>query len=189
MYGVLHGYEITLRNAMHDRLMKHFGRDDWYSAAKLNKTHLEMVAKAQADASFGRTSGWPIPVGKVVAELSLGFWTGLIAAGYEQSLWQSCLRKAFPSITIPRKKAYPLLNDIKSVRNRVAHHERILGSNGTLYAGLHPIRRTELTLRPQSILDCIAWICPRTSQWVRETAQFDTCLQILTADRIKHVSF
>lgn len=189
LYGILHGYEIAFRNAMHDRLVKHFGREDWYSRATLKQGHIDMVGRAQRDAVFGCAPGSPVPVGKVVAELNLGFWTGLIASGYEQTLWHPCLRKAFPNITLPRKKAYPLLSDIKSIRNRVAHHERVLGSNGALYAGLHPIHRTELTLHPESILDCIAWICPKTSQWVRTTAQFDNCLRILESPPVKSIRF
>jgi hypothetical protein len=174
---------------MHDRLVEHFGREEWFSRASLKQSHMDSIVKAQADAAFGRTPDSPTPVGKVVAELNLGFWTGLIAGGYEQTLWHPCLRKAFPNITLPRKKAYPLLSDIKSIRNRVAHHERVLGSNGSLYAGLHPIHRTELTLRPESILGCIAWICPKTSDWVRATTQFDNCLKLLESPSIKSVRF
>lgn len=120
-----------------------------------------MVRESQAGAVLGyATSSGPVPVGRVVAGLSLGFWTGLIAARYEQSLWKPCLKYAFPNNTLPRKAVYTLLSDIKSIRNRVARHDRILGSHGNLYAGLHPIHRTELTLRPKKILGCIDWICP-----------------------------
>ena len=190
LYGVLHGYEITLQNAMHDRLTQHFGQEDWYSQANLSQKHAEMVEKAIGGvAGDACLAGASIPTGKVVAELGLGFWTGLIAAGYEQSLWGPCLRKAFPNSAVPRWRVFTLLNDIKSVRNRVAHHERILGSHGTLYAGLHPIHRTELTLHPQAILDCVGWICPDTSGWIRATCRFDDCISMLNSDPLKTVRF
>ena len=189
LYGILHGYEIALRNAMHDRLKEYFGQEDWYLRANLKPNHMDTVRRAQKEAAVGQMDGAPAPVGKVVAELGLGFWTGLAAAGYEQSLWTPCLRKAFPNITLPRKKAFPLLSDIRSVRNRVAHHERILGSNGTLYAGLHPIHRTELRLRPESILGCVAWICPQTSEWIGITARFQNCLDILGSDEVRTTRF
>jgi hypothetical protein len=189
LYGVLHGYEITLRNAMHNRLVGYFGREDWYRRAKLNPTHEGMVRDAEATALRGHANRYSgsVPIGKVVAELGLGFWTGMAAGGYEQSLWQPCLRQAFPNTKLSRKAAHSLLSDIKQVRNRVAHHERVLGSNGVLYAGLHPIHRTELTLRPDRILDCVAWICPVTSDWIRATAQFENCMELL--DSIKSVRF
>jgi hypothetical protein len=120
LYGVLHGYEITLRNAMHDRLKEHFARDDWYTRANLSPVHIRMVQETQDEAERGHPAGSTVPVGKIVAGLSLGFWTGLIAARYEQSLWQPCLRKAFPNTAVSRARAYPVLNDIKRVRNRVA---------------------------------------------------------------------
>jgi hypothetical protein len=188
-YGVLHGYEIAFRNAMHERLTERFGRTDWYAQAELQPVHQNMISKAKADATRAHRSGSTVPVGKVVAELGLGFWTGLVAAHYEQALWKTCLRKAFPCMRLSRKEAYPLLSDIKSVRNRVAHHERILGSKGALYAGLHPIHRTELTLRPEAILECVGWICPTTSGWIRKATKFEDCLLLLNSPEVKKIGF
>lgn len=190
LYGALHGYEIALRNAMHDRLRQHFGRDDWYRAAGLKFTHAEMVERAKHEALIGWPAGsGDAPVSKVVAELNLGFWTGLIAAGYEQSLWKPCLWKAFPNVKISRSRAHQLLSDIKSIRNRVAHHERVLGSKGTLYAGLHPIHRTELTLRPEVIMGCISWICSETAGWVSATSGIDGCITLLDSPAMKEMQF
>jgi hypothetical protein len=190
LYGALHGYEITLRNAMHDRLRHHFGRDAWYEKAELTPYHSDMVEKAKVEAAVG----WPVgkaepPVSKVVAELNLGFWTGLIAGCYEQSLWQTCLVKAFPNAKVSRSKAHPLFSDIKSIRNRVAHHERVLGSNGTLYAGLHPIHRTELTLRPERVLECIGWVCNETAAWVSTTSGIESCITLLDSPVMKELQF
>jgi hypothetical protein len=174
LYGALHGYEIAFRNSMHDQLKAYFGQENWYDAAPLDGTHRDMVANAGSNCGTAY-----VPVGKIIAELPLGFWTGLVAARYEQSLWVPCLRKAFPNSTMPRAKRYPVLCDIKALRNRVAHHERILGRKERLYAGLHPIHRTELSLPPETVPDCIEWICKDTAQWVRTAAQFQNCLTLL----------
>lgn len=157
----------------------------------LSHNHVDMVEKAKADAACGRATapGVPVPVGKVVAELRLGFWTGLVAAGYEQSLWHPCLKKAFPNSTLQRKEVYRFLDNVKSVRNRVAHHERILGSHGSIYAGLDPFRRTELKLHPEAILNCVAWICPATSNWIRATTRFEDCPAILGSAQVKDLHF
>lgn len=189
LYGVLHGYEIALRNALHDRLADHFGQDDWYTLAPLKNNHLAMINQAKADAALSCASTGLIPVSKVIAELRLGFWTGLVAGPYETDLWDPCLKKAFPNSSLPRNKIYLLLNDIKRVRNRVAHHERILGSRGSLYAGLHPFYRTELKLNPKAILDCVTWICPETSDWIRATNRFKDCLAILSSSQVKDLRF
>jgi hypothetical protein len=174
LYGVLHGYEITFRNSMHDHLKNHYGTESWYDTAPLDGTHRDMVDKAKGQSGSGHLSA-----GKIIAELPLGFWTGLVAARYEQLLWLPCLRKAFPNSRMSRGKLYPVLCDIKALRNRVAHHERILGRSGRLYAGLHPIHRTELLLEPELVLECIGWICKDTAQWVRVATQFETCLTLL----------
>jgi hypothetical protein len=185
LHGVLHGYEIVLRNAMHDQLKAHFHQENWYDRAPLESTQLDMVTKAEQNCG----GAVYVPVGKVIAELSLGFWTGLTAARYEQSLWVPCLRRAFPNVKLPRQRMHASLNDIKSLRNRIAHHERILTGNGKLYAGLHPNRRTELALPPETVPNCIGWICQDTADWIKTTSGFQNCLTLLNCPLVKNVNF
>ena len=184
LYGVLHGYEIVLRNAMHDQLKAYFSQENWYDKAPLESTQLDMVKRAEENCGSAY-----VPFGKVIAELSLGFWTGLTAARYEQSLWVPCLRRAFPNVKLPRPRMHALLNDIKSLRNRIAHHERILTGHGKLYAGLHPFHRTELALPPETVPNCIGWICQDTANWVKTTAGFQDCLTLLNCALVKNVKF
>ncbi|MFI7587870.1 hypothetical protein ACIB24_12420 [Spongisporangium articulatum] len=62
--------------------------------------------------------------GKVMAELSLGFWRSLTANPREQSLWIRYLRHAYPEGT-DRREVDEMLQRINTLRNRIAHHEPV----------------------------------------------------------------
>jgi len=65
----------------------------------------------------------PAP-GRLVAELPLGFWVGLFANAYDQTLWRTDLHRLFK----PRPKRQQLhdnLDRLRTLRNRIAHHEPI----------------------------------------------------------------
>lgn len=62
----------------------------------------------------------------MVAELNFGFWKFLLAKRYEATLWTGHLRHAFPNLR-PQRRAtvYRALDELHTVRNRIAHHEPI----------------------------------------------------------------
>lgn len=63
---------------------------------------------------------------QVVSELSLGFWVLLYSRRYEMKLWRAGLSQMFSSTNhFSRGDVYSALIRIKSLRNRIAHHEPI----------------------------------------------------------------
>src|ERR1700694_4376445 len=116
-----------------------------------------MLAEAQGKMIQGRGSS---SVGKLVAELSFGFWTGLVGRQYEQTLWVPGLYRAFPNATrivtagpegskkvkLKRSQIAERLDAIRKLRNRIAHHE--------------PIWDLGLQDRYREIIEAISWICP-----------------------------
>jgi hypothetical protein len=62
--------------------------------------------------------------GKVVAELSFGFWRYLTSSAHEKSLWVPFLHTAYPPGTA-RKDVDRRISRLNELRNRVAHHEPI----------------------------------------------------------------
>ncbi|MCU1302809.1 MAG: hypothetical protein JWQ87_3093 [Candidatus Sulfotelmatobacter sp.] len=180
LYGVLHGYEVTLRNSMHDQLTHYYGQANWYDTAPLEQWHM-----AQIDEAENKCKSGPVTPGKIIAELSLAFWTGLAAQRYEKNVWVPCLRKAFHNKTANRVDMHRTLQEIQDLRNRVAHHERILGSKGRLYIGLHHRTRHECFIRPELIFNTVCWICADTAAWVQTTARFQECLAILDSEPAK----
>jgi hypothetical protein len=181
LFGFLHGYEIALRNSMHDQLTHFYGQPNWYDKAPLDQWHTQKIDEAEERCGPG-----PVTPSRVVAELTLAFWTGLIATRYEQDLWTPCLRKAFPNLNKPsRSHTHRTLQDIQDLRNRIAHHERILGCKGQLYIGLHSVRRTERFINPEAILKCVCYICNDTAVWLSRAARFDECTSILNSEPAK----
>lgn len=66
-----------------------------------------------------------VPDGKVVAELTLGFWKRLYSADYEQELWRTALKRTFPNKSLKRAQVASQLEIIVQMRNRLAHHEAV----------------------------------------------------------------
>jgi hypothetical protein len=81
-----------------------------------------------------RTAGTGAPVGKVIAELTFGFWPNLISKHFHP-LWSASLHKAFPYAHVPRRDVHFRLEVIRRLRNRIAHHEPILTSKNKVYTG------------------------------------------------------
>ena len=111
LHGVLHGHEITVRNAMDAQLRLHYQRIDWYEVAPLSPWHTREIAKAKDKCRTGAATPR-----RVISELTLGFWTGLAARAYETSVWVPCLRKVFKGGMSTRANAHKSLQNIQNLR-------------------------------------------------------------------------
>jgi hypothetical protein len=60
--------------------------------------------------------------GKVLAELTFGFWRQLTTTAMEKTVWVPYLHKAFPQGT-SRRVVDADIASVNSLRNRIAHHE------------------------------------------------------------------
>lgn len=151
-YGILQGAEIAIRNAIHNTLTIGLGHSDWYSYISWNAPEADEIDRAK-DKLIKLNK--VLSPGGLIAELTFGFWVHLTAAKYEKLLWVPYIHKAFPRITTNRKFLNKRLHRILSLRNRIAHHERITHFN----------LRTEYA----KIIETIQWSCPITAAWVDET--------------------
>jgi hypothetical protein len=148
LYGVLQGLEVAFRNKVHTRLASDYGRAEWYDSLKLEPEQAGMLRKAK---QILAKEGKPLDAGRVVAEISFGFWTGLTGPKYDV-LWRNHLVKIFPRRPVQRAHVQTRLNSIRKLRNRVAHHEPILS---------RPLQRDI-----NQIFDIISWMSPVTARWV-----------------------
>jgi hypothetical protein len=89
---------------------------------------------------------------RVLAGLTMGFWSGIVGRHYEQ-LWRDTLRHAFPHGDGTRNQIAGYVNRVVSVRNRVAHHESLLNQRV-----LH---------RHEDALALAGTIDPDAEQWLR----------------------
>lgn len=92
-YGPIQGLEIALRNAIHRLLGAAYG-PGWYD--HLNGLGYPIPDRLQEAKDSITRKGKELTPGRVVAELSFGFWTALLARRYEKCLWVPHLYRAFP---------------------------------------------------------------------------------------------
>lgn len=72
--------------------------------------------------------------GKVIAELKLAFWSSLFTARHDVRLWENRIATAFPHSPYEdekklRKEVRNKIEDIRLLRNRIAHHEPVFTRN------------------------------------------------------------
>lgn len=160
LYGTIQGLEITLRNKMHDRFVAQFGIR-WYDTAGMGLQHVQQDQVLRAKQSLQQQRK-PAEPPRVVAELSFGFWVGLLGRRYENHLWRPHLRHLFVHAprAFLRKDAHRVLDDVRLLRNRIAHHEPIL----------HRPLQQEYGL----VLTAIGWLCAATASWVTHYSRFSS---------------
>ena len=69
----------------------------------------------------------PVSDGKITAELTFAFWKRLYSAEYEHQLWRTTLKRTFPNKNLKRAQVSAQLEIVYQMRNRLAHHEPVVG--------------------------------------------------------------
>jgi Abi-like protein len=151
-YGILQGLEIALRNSIHNVMVSGLAHPDWYNYVPWEARESDAIDGAK-DALIKRNKA--VSPGGIVSELTFGFWVQLTARKYEKLLWVPYVNKAFPAISTNRIGLNQRLNQIRKLRNRIAHHERILHFN--------------LRMEYAQIIETVKWICPVTAMWIDST--------------------
>jgi hypothetical protein len=154
LYGVVQGCEVFLRNATHEKLAKTLTEKWW------NHTSLRERERADIDDAIAsiQTRAAEVTTGRVVAELNLGFWTNLYSNFYERDLWVPHLRHLFP-MSMQRKRLHERMENIKLLRNRIAHHESLL--------------RRDVRQDYADLLETVGWISPTLRSWIEDTNCFE----------------
>ena len=168
--GLLCRLEVGLRNSMHEVLTAQFQTARWYApgGAPLTAHGQRKVEEAIRYAG----GGYP-PPGKVVAELSYGFWAGLAGRTYHNSLWVPCLSRAFPAGKLSRLSIHIRLERILQLRNRVAHHEPVSTSRRALHIGVGQ------SMPLEELLECAGWLSAELEGWLRTSSSYRVAVSIL----------
>jgi hypothetical protein len=173
--------EVGLRNAYDEALSATSAADQlrWTSASMTafppvhrtkrapdGSTHqvdINRKAREILDAAIRAAGGPQAPSGKVVANLTFGFWRYLSSKAHEKSLWVPYLHTVFPPKT-SRREVDARIGRLHDLRNRAAHHE--------------PLIDTDLVAR----LDDLLWIAerlePTLAQFIRSSTDvtgLDSC--------------
>lgn len=155
LYTPLQGLEIITRNYFDIKLREKF--DKWWS--NIDFVHPQTRVLSNTLVMLKEKNKF-LTSHNLVAELSFGFWTGLLNPKYENNLWRPCLYYSFMNKPKPflRKYVHHEYHLIKLLRNRIAHHESIL--------------RPDLPNHYFRILKMINWFCKDTAYWIESQSSF-----------------
>lgn len=156
----LHMLEVALRNRIHQVMSAAHG-DAWFDMPEhqLNPFQSDMIAKARKElADQGKDD---IPA-RIVAAVTFGFWTAMLGKEYE-NLWQTTLKdmaKREDGKGLRRKDFTKSLGAIRTLRNRLAHHETVL--------------YWDLRKHYANILQMTGWLSPVAADWCRAYCRFES---------------
>jgi len=122
-YPVLAVLEVSLRNAINERLKDYFNDPFWFR----NFLPAEFQPFVMDAEQKIRTQHKNITADRIIAELNFGFWNRLFNRHYTRLLWKP-LRTIFPNTPKhlrQRDTIADALYRIRTLRNRVYHYEPI----------------------------------------------------------------
>lgn len=157
MMAPLHICEVVVRNAVADALTAVYGPNwPWEDVFVISLPAPSRGYNARADLLKVRSG--QLTTGKVIPELKFVFWQTLFTKRFDDRIWQKHLHTVMPhlnatkTISQLRQLIYGELDQLRKLRNRIAHHE--------------PIFKRNLADDFLKIQELIALRCPITSAWM-----------------------
>lgn len=154
LFGPLQVCEVVLRNAVSDALSKVYG-ESWPWNATFEGS-LPLQRKIELNNSLNKNG--INTTGKLIPELSFFFWQSMFTARHDSRIWIPHMDAVLPnldkslSIQAKRLHVYNELDQIRVLRNRIAHHEPIFSRN--------------LLDDYNKIIDVIKFRCVVTASWL-----------------------
>ena len=173
LYTPIQMLEVALRNRIHVVLTDMLDEAWILDKANLLGDH-QPGQVDQAIKKIEKERRDPTP-DRIVAALSLSFWTAMLGRAYEQ-LWRDGLyqiAKRDDGKNLRRKDLATPLMRIRELRNRIAHHEPIL------YWDLHKTHGL--------LLQLTHWLSPPAAEWCHKHSRFPTVCPSELHLRIKSV--
>ncbi|ABQ28290.1 protein of unknown function DUF1526 [Geotalea uraniireducens Rf4] len=160
LYTPLQCLEVCLRNSIHDAATAYFKTDTWFDVpGVLLASELDKVREAKGSLLKGKKT---LDAGRIIPELTFGFWTSLLDVRYEKVLWPWLLKPVVPNMPRRiriRKNLSKRFNHIRTLRNRIFHHEPIW------HWGDLPNQHSDL-------LEAIRWVNPAMMTFVEPFDSF-----------------
>lgn len=161
LYSVLNIFEIAFRNVLDAALSAYVGKQNWYDILPLDIGGKKKISEAKNKIE---KKGKSITHDRIIAELTLGFWTSLITTKYSQAAFQSyILKNCFKRCPIKKrsiKNMQSIFDRIRILRNRVSHYERV-------------IHWKDLQAQHNQLLQCIYLLDEAAYNLALETDMFD----------------
>jgi len=155
----LHVLEVTLRNAIVEAIKGVHG-DTWPWSEGFTRSLPDSPARNySAKRDLQGCSRKHQTAGKIIADLKLVFWEKMLTARHQARLWDNSFYAVFPNTPqipdSPSQNRADLRKDIEEIRklrNRIAHHE--------------PIFIRVLRADLDRMVRAIRWRCDTTADWL-----------------------
>ena len=125
-YPLLHFFEVSLRNAIDKALTDYVNGKEWFDILPMDSKSIQKINDAKKTI---RLHNHVVTHDRIVAELSLGFWTSFVSKKFSQYPYQGyMLKNAFPNCPKYMRTAKIMqkrFEDFRILRNRISHCERI----------------------------------------------------------------
>ena len=163
----LHICEVVVRNAVSDTLEAVYGAR-WPWSVSFEHSLPAPPAGYSPRKDLQLTRSREPTTGKVIPELKFVFWQKMFTGRHDARLWNSHLVRVFPgldstrTISDLRKEIYDELEHIRTLRNRIAHHE--------------PIFKRNLTDDLDRIVALVEFRCKVTASWMLVNQQASALL-------------
>lgn len=156
LWSLIAPVEVAVRNAMARELQalrsatsaraRWFNHDPWFTLRQ---------RQAIRDAKL-KVRGKGLTSGRLIAQLTFGFWVSLVDPGHAQALWIPGLHQAFPNSPGGHKAVRGKLGWVNDLRNDIAHHNRLFDRN---------ILRTE-----EELVRTAYWVDPELADWLADAS-------------------
>ncbi|PTN55209.1 Abi family protein [Stenotrophomonas panacihumi] len=168
LYTPLQTLEVVLRNRIHSVLVEHCG-PDWFEPAAGIVIGSYQAEQVQGAIDALRKQGKEVTAGGVVSGLTFSFWTTMFHKDYE-ALWQQALHRIAHSDAprgLKRKSFSGPLTQVRLLRNRIAHHEPVLG--------------WDLRKHHARMFEMLVWLSPAAADWCGQHDRFAQVHRAATA--------
>ena len=162
MLAPLHLCEVVIRNAVSDAITAIYGANwPWSTTFVTSLPNPPRGFNPTTDLIQARNN--KATTGKVIPELKFVFWQTMFTSRFDVRIWNPHLRSVMPHLdptkTLQQLRGliYSELEQLRKLRNRIAHHE--------------PIFTRNLLDDFQKIQELIAFRCPITSGWMVQHQQ------------------
>lgn len=164
-YPSLAALEVALRNSIHDAMTAREQTEWWFYQAELLEPR-QLGAFASARQRLYDQKKYRPTSGQIVAQLNFGFWTTILSKSYHNTLWApnhtALIKTVFPHLPpIPNNRhfVHQRCNQLRLLRNRVFHYERIWD-------------RPRLVAEHRDMIEAIGWISPTIRDGIEVIDQF-----------------
>lgn len=168
-------FEVCLRNSVAAALSDKFG-GNWHTLAKVRHLSPELSSEFEkAHQKFeGQARNPELP--DFIAASNFNLWREFCKPAYAGHFWSKRTRLAFPHCPLRRsdrdilQEVHRRVDLLLKLRNRIAHHEPLIGSNWERIGEKVRARHREMT-------ELLEWMDPNFARWLLGRDRFATVME------------